>query len=587
MTSNEKSSQTLKRLFSYAKPYRLYLAGALLSALVSVLLSLLLPVFLGKAVDLIVGPGKVDFKGLLRILLYMALFITGSCIFQWTMSYCTSKITYFTVKDLRNGVFEKLNIVPLEVIDKTPHGNIINTMVNDIDAVSDGLLQGLTQLFSGIMTIVGTIGLMLSINLGIGFAVILLTPLSLFVASFISRRTYRKFTEQTEIKGEMGGLIEEMLGNQKLIKAFSYEDRALERFKEVNARLHKCGVMAQFYSSLTNPCTRFVNGVVYACVGILGAFTAIRGRLTVGQLTSFLSYANHANQYTKPFNEISGVITEFQSALASAKRVFALIDLEPETSDKHLLADIEADGSVNLKNVYFSYDKNTRLIEDLNLDVKPGSRIAIVGPTGSGKTTVINLLMRFYDTDKGTIEVSGVDIKKMQRKALRSMYGMVLQDTWLFEGTVRENIAYGKEDATEDEIINAAKAAYAHSFIKRLPNGYDTVITKEGSNLSQGQRQLLCIARVMLIKPPMLILDEATSNIDTRTEIHIQKAFARLMEGRTSFIVAHRLSTIKESDLILVMNQGKIIEQGSHDELLNEGGFYHKLYHSQFHVPQT
>ncbi|CRZ33290.1 ATP-binding cassette subfamily B protein [Herbinix hemicellulosilytica] len=583
MTSKE-SNQTLKRLFSYAKPYRMYLIGALFSALVSVLLSLLLPVFLGKAVDFIAGPGKVDFNGLLRTIAYMALFIAGSCIFQWTMSFCTSKITYFTVKDLRNSVYEKLNIVPLEVIDKTPHGNIINTMVNDIDAVSDGLLQGLTQLFSGIMTIVGTIGLMLSINLGIGFAVILLTPLSLFVASFISRRTYRKFTEQTEIKGEMGGLIEEMLGNQKLIKAFSYEDRALERFKEINARLHKCGVMAQFYSSLTNPCTRFVNGVVYASVGILGAFSAIRGNLSVGQLTSFLAYAN---QYTKPFNEISGVITEFQSALASAKRVFALIDLEPEPSDEGLLSGIQADGRVSLKNVYFSYDKSVKLIEDLNLEVKPGSRIAIVGPTGSGKTTVINLLMRFYDADKGTIEVSGVDIKKMQRKALRNMYGMVLQDTWLFEGTVRENIAYGKEDATEEEIINAAKAAYAHSFIERLPNGYDTVITKEGSNLSQGQRQLLSIARVMLIKPPMLILDEATSNIDTRTEIHIQKAFARLMEGRTSFIVAHRLSTIKESDLILVMNQGRIVEQGSHEELLRKEGFYHKLYYSQFHVTQT
>lgn len=584
MTSYDKSNRILKRLLSYARPYGIYLIGALISALVSVLLSLLIPVYLGKAVDLIAGPGQVDFDGLIKIIIYMALFIGGSCIFQWTMSYCTSKITFFTVKDLRNSVFEKLNFVPLEVIDKTPHGNIINTMVNDIDAVSDGLLQGFTQLFSGIMTIVGTIGLMLRINLGIGFAVILLTPLSLFVASFISRRTYRKFTEQTEIKGEMGSLIEEMLGNQKLIKAFSYEDRALERFKEVNARLHKCGVMAQFYSSLTNPCTRFVNGVVYAAVGILGAFSAIRGGLSVGQLTSFLSYAN---QYTKPFNEISGVITEFQSALASAKRVFALIDLEPEASDEHLSADIEADGRVRLKDVYFSYDKNTKLIEDLNLDVKPGSRIAIVGPTGSGKTTVINLLMRFYDADKGTIEVSGVDIKKMQRKTIRSMYGMVLQDTWLFEGTVRENIAYGKEDATEEEIINAAKAAYAHSFIKRLPDGYDTVITKEGSNLSQGQRQLLSIARVMLIKPPMLILDEATSNIDTRTEIHIQKAFARLMEGRTSFIVAHRLSTIKEADLILVMNQGRIIEKGSHEELLAKEGFYHKLYHSQFHVTQT
>jgi len=584
MTSDEKSSRAvLKRLFSYTKPYGIYLIGALVSAMISVLLSLLIPVFLGKAVDLIVGQGNVNFGGLTRIIIYMALFIGGSSVFQWIMSYCTAKITYYTVKDLRDSVFKKLNLVPLEIIDKTPHGNIINSMINDIDAVSDGLLQGFTQLFSGIMTIIGTIGLMLSINPGMGFAVILLTPLSLFVASFISRRTYRKFTEQTEIKGEMGGLIEELLGNQKLIKTFSYEDRALERFKAVNARLHECGVMAQFYSSLTNPCTRFVNNMVYAAVGILGAFSAIRGKLSVGQLTSFLSYAN---QYTKPFNEITGVITEFQSALASAKRVFNLIDLEPESSDEHLPADIEADGRVRLNDVSFSYDKNTPLIEGLNMDVKPGSRIAIVGPTGSGKTTVINLLMRFYDVDKGTIEVSGVDIKNMQRKTLRSLYGMVLQDTWLFEGTVRENIAYGKEDATEEEIINAAKAAYAHSFVKRLPNGYDTVITKEGSNLSQGQRQLLCIARVMLIKPPMLILDEATSNIDTRTEIHIQKAFAKLMEGRTSFIVAHRLSTIKESDLILVMNQGRIIEQGTHEELLSKEGFYHKLYYSQFHGTQ-
>ena len=585
MTADDKSNRVvLKRLISYAKPYGMYLAGAVISAMISVLLSLLLPVFLGKAVDFIVEPGKVDYDGLIRTIIYMALFICGSSVFQWTMSYCTNKITFYTVKDLRNSVFEKLNIVPLEVIDKTPHGNIINTMVNDIDTVSDGLLQGFTQLFSGIMTIIGTIGLMLSINPGMGFAVILLTPLSLFVASFISRKTYRKFTEQTEIKGEMGGLIEELLGNQKLIKTFSYEDRALERFMEVNERLHECGVMAQFYSSLTNPCTRFVNNMVYAAVGILGAISAIRGRLSVGQLTSFLSYAN---QYTKPFNEITGVITEFQSALASAKRVFDLIDLEPESSDEHLPADILADGRVRLENVYFSYDKNTPLIEDLNLDVKPGSRIAIVGPTGSGKTTVINLLMRFYDIDKGKIEVSGVDINKMQRRTLRSMYGMVLQDTWLFEGTVRENIAYGKEDATEEEIINAAKASYAHSFIKRLPNGYDTVITKEGANLSQGQRQLLSIARVMLIKPPMLILDEATSNIDTRTEIHIQKAFARLMEGRTSFIVAHRLSTIKEADLILVMNQGRIIEQGTHEELLKKKGFYHKLYYSQFNNTQV
>lgn len=584
MTSYDQSNSILRRLFSYAKPYRIYLLGALISATISVTLSLLIPVFVGKAVDYIIEPGNVDFEGILKTIAYLALFIGGSTIFQWFMSYCTNKITFLTIKDLRGRVFNKLSYVPLEKIDQTPHGNIINTMVNDIDTISDGLLQGFTQLFSGVITILGTIGLMLSINLGIGIAVVLLTPLSLFVASFIARRTYRKFTEQTEIKGEMGGLIEEMLGNQKLIKAFSYEDRSMERFKEVNARLYDCGVMAQFYSSLTNPCTRFVNGIVYAAVGILGAFSAIKGKISVGQLTSFLSYAN---QYTKPFNEISGVITELQSALASAKRVFTLIDLEPETSDENLLSDIESDGRVQLKDVSFSYDKNTTLIKGFNLDVKPGSRIAIVGPTGSGKTTVINLLMRFYDVDNGKIEVSGVDIKEMRRKTLRSMYGMVLQETWLFEGTVRENIAYGKEDATEEEIINAAKAAYAHNFIKRLPKGYDTVITRDGGNLSQGQRQLLCIARVMLIKPPMLILDEATSNIDTRTEIHIQKAFAKLMKDRTSFIVAHRLSTIKEADLILVMNQGNIIEHGNHEELLSKKGFYHNLYHSQFNTTQA
>lgn len=584
MTSYDDSNSIIKRLFSYARPYKGFLIGALISAMISVVLSLLIPIYIGKAVDYIIGPGEVDFDGVINKIIYLAIFIGGSATFQWFMSYCTNKITFLTIKDLRSRVFDKLSFIPLNDIDRTPHGNIINTMVNDIDIISDGLLQGFTQLFSGLMTILGTIVFMLSINMGIGIVVVLLTPLSLFVASFIARRTYKKFTEQTQIKGEMGGLIEEMLGNQKVIKAFSYEDRSFERFEEVNARLHEVGVMAQFYSSLTNPSTRFVNGVVYAAVGILGAFSAIAGKLTVGQLTSFLSYAN---QYTKPFNEISGVITELQSALASAKRVFTLIDLEPEPSDEGLLSSVETDGRVKLTDVAFSYTKEKTLIEGFNLDVKPGRRIAIVGPTGSGKTTIINLLMRFYDVDKGRIEVSGVDIQKMQRKTLRSMYGMVLQETWLFEGTVKDNIAYGKEDATEDEIIKAAKASYAHSFIRRLPNGYDTIITQDGGNLSQGQKQLLCIARAMLIKPPMLILDEATSNIDTRTEIHIQKAFAKLMKGRTSFIVAHRLSTIKESDLILVMNQGNVIEQGSHEELLDEKGFYYELYNSQFSTTQA
>lgn len=579
MTSYDDKESILRRLFSYAKPYRRYLFGALISSLISVTLSLLIPIFIGKAIDNIVGPGEVDFDGVLSVIIYLAIFIIGSTIFQWVMSYCTNKITFLTIKDLRSRVFDKLCFISLEKIDNTAHGNIINTMVNDIDTISDGLLQGFTQLFSGVMTILGTIGFMLNINLGIGMMVILLTPLSLFVAAFIAKRTYNKFTEQTRIKGEMGGLIEELLGNQELIKSFSYEDRSIDRFKEVNGRLHECGVRAQFYSSLTNPSTRFVNGIVYAAVGILGAFSAIRGNISVGQLSSFLSYAN---QYTKPFNEISGVITELQSALASAKRAFGVIDLEPESSDEDLLSDLECDGRVRLTDVAFSYQKDTPLIEGFNLNVKPGSRIAIVGPTGSGKTTVINLLMRFYDVDKGSIDVCDVDIKEMKRKTLRSMYGMVLQDTWLFEGTVWENIAYGRTDATKDEIIRAAKASYAHGFIKRLPSGYDTVITQNGGNLSQGQRQLLCIARVMLLKPPMLILDEATSNIDTRTEVHIQKAFSKLMKGRTSFIVAHRLSTIKESDLILVMNQGNIIEQGSHEELLDRKGFYHNLYNSQF-----
>lgn len=583
MNAYGEGNSILRRLFSYAKAYRGYLIAALISSIIGVTLTLLLPIYIGKAVDFIVEPGAVEFQGILNTITYLAVFIVCSAISQWLMSYFTNKITFLTIKDLRSRVFDKLSVLPFEKIDRTPHGNIINTMVNDIDTISDGLLQGFTQLFTGTMTILGTIGFMLSINLGIGILVVVLTPLSLFVASFIARRTYRKFTEQTEIRGEMGGLIEELLGNQKLIKVFSYEDRSCERFEEVNERLHKVGVMAQFYSSLTNPSTRFVNGIVYAAVGILGAFSAIVGRVTIGQLTSFLSYAN---QYTKPFNEISSVITELQSALASAKRVFALIDLESEPSDKNLLAQVETDGRVRLTDVAFSYAKEKPLIEGLNIDVKPGSRIAIVGPTGSGKTTIINLLMRFYDTDQGKIEVSGVDIKEMQRKALRRMYGMVLQDTWLFEGTVSENIAYGKEDATEEEIIEAAKAAYANSFIKRLPNGYDTIITQDGGNLSQGQKQLLSIARVMLLKPPMLILDEATSNIDTRTEINIQKAFSKLMKGRTSFVVAHRLSTIRESDTILVMDQGKIIEQGNHEELLSKEGFYHKLYYSQFRTNQ-
>ncbi len=580
MKTNE-NNETLKRLLAYAKPYRTYILFALLSALISVTLSLLTPILIGKAVDHIIGPGMVDFERIGTILIYLGLTIGGSTVFQWLMAYCTNNITFRTVKDLRTRAFHKINQVPLKYIDETAHGNIINTMVNDIDTISDGLLQGFAQLFTGVVTILGTLVFMLSINVWIGLAVIFLTPLSLFVAAFISKRVYNKFAEQSQIKGEMSGLIEEMLGNQKLVKTFSYEDRAIDRFKEINGRLHGCGVMAQFYSSLTNPCTRFVNGIVYAAVGILGAFAAINLRITVGQLSSFLAYAN---QYTKPFNEISGVITELQSAVASAKRVFNLIDEETESMEEGLRDQMECDGSIVIQDVDFSYNKKDSLIEDMNLEVKPGSRIAIVGPTGSGKTTLINLLMRFYDVDAGKILVSGVDVKEMKRSTLRRLFGMVLQDTWLFHGTVRDNIAYGNEEVSEKEIIAAAKAAHAHSFIKRLPKGYDTLVSEDGGNLSQGQKQLLSIARVMLVKPPMLILDEATSNIDTLTEVNIQKAFDRLMEGRTSFVVAHRLSTVKESDVILVMNNGKIMEQGSHEELLLKNGFYANLYNSQFAV---
>lgn len=568
----------LSRLMKYARPYRIFLLLALVCALISVTLSLLAPILIGNAVDYIIGPKEVDFEGIGRVLVYFSLVIVGSTVFQWLMTYSTNRITFRMVKDLRTQAFQKIAKIPLKYIDETAHGNIINSMVNDIDTISDGLLQGFSQLFTGIVTILGTIVFMLSINVNIGMAVIVLTPLSLFVAAFISKRIYHKFSEQSRIRGEMGGLIEEMLGNQKLVKTFSYEEQAVSRFEEVNARLHECGVKAQFYSSLTNPCTRFVNGIVYVTVGVLGAFSAITGKITIGQLSMFLSYAN---QYTKPFNEISGVITELQSALACAKRVFNLIDVEPESDEQGLTESFHCDGSVMLTNVSFSYNKQTPLIEGFNLEVTPGSKVAIVGPTGCGKTTVINLLMRFYDVDSGAIKVSGENVIKMPRKTLRSMFGMVLQDTWLFHGTVRENIAYGKENATEDEIIAAAKASHAHSFIKRLPNGYDTIISEDGGNLSQGQKQLLSIARVMLIKPPMLILDEATSNIDTRTEIMIQQAFSNLMEGRTSFIVAHRLSTIRESDIILVMNNGKIIEQGNHEELLKKNGFYATLYNSK------
>lgn len=571
----------LKRILEYTKPYLGYMILALLSACISVVFSLLTPVLIGNAIDNIIGVDQVFYNKIFSILIYLFCAIVISAIFQWFMTFCTNKITYNTVKDLRITAFNKLNKVPLRYIDSNSHGNIINSIVNDIDQISDGLIQGFAQLFTGVITILGTLVFMLSINVWIALAVVFLTPLSLFVASYISKHTYVKFKEQSQIRGELTGYIEEMIGNQKIVKTFSHEEESQEQFNIINEKLHECGVMAQFYSSMTNPCTRFVNGIVYAVVGIIGAIRVINGGLTIGQLSCFLSYAN---QYTKPFNEISGVVTELQSAFASAKRVFYIIDQEDEVSDANNMELTDCDGHIVLDHVYFSYKKDVSLIEDLNLNVKPGQTVAIVGPTGCGKSTIINLLMRFYDADKGQILVSGHNIKDMKRSNLRSFYGMVLQETWLFSGTVRDNIAYGKEDATEEEIIEAAKSAHAHSFIKRLPQGYDTIISEDGGNISQGQKQLLCIARVMLTKPPMLILDEATSNIDTRTEIRIQKAFAKMMEGRTSFVVAHRLSTIKEADTILVMKSGKIIEQGNHEELLEKNGFYANLYNSQFAV---
>lgn len=572
--------QVIKRLLKFTKPYIGYLIMALICALFSVTFTLLGPVLIGKGIDLIIGPNNVDFNGILKIIVILMATIILGALFQWLMSLCTNIVTQKTVKDLRIASFNKINEVPLRYIDSNPHGDIINRVVSDIDLISDGLLQGFTQLFTGIVTIIGTLLFMLSINVSIALVVILVTPLSLFVASFIAKKSHNSFKVQSATRGELSGYIEEILGNQKVVKAFSYEDEAEEKFKEINARLYESGVKSQFYSSLTNPSTRFVNGIVYAAVGVIGALLAIKGKLTIGDISCFLSYAN---QYTKPFNEISGVVTELQTAFASAKRVFNLLDELPETpEDKDAISLVKADGYLEINNVNFSYSENKKLIENLNLKVKPGNRIAIVGPTGCGKTTIINLLMRFYDVTSGEIKVDNTNITHLTREGLRRNFGMVLQDTWLYSGTVKENIAYGKVDATDEEIIEAAKAAHAHNFIMRLPNGYDTLINDDGSNISQGQKQLLCIARVMLTKPPMLILDEATSSIDTRTEIYIQKAFDKMMEGRTSFIVAHRLSTIKEADLILVMNAGKIIEQGKHEELLAANGFYANLYNSQF-----
>lgn len=573
---------TLKRILEYIAQYRFGVLTSLFLAAVTVATTLYAPVLIGQGVDLIVAPGQVDFAGLGKILMQMGLVIVITALSQWLMNHINNQITYRVVRDIRTKAFDHLEVLPLKYLDSHPTGDVLSRIIADIDQFSEGLLMGFTQLFSGVITILGTLGFMFYINPWIATVVVLVTPVSLFVASFIAKKTYSMFKLQSETRGEMTSLVEEMLGNQKVVQAFSHEQASQQQFEEINERLRGCSLKAIFFSSITNPATRFVNGLVYASVGITGAFAAVQGLLSVGQLSSFLSYAN---QYTKPFNEISGVVTELQNALASAARVFALMDEEPFPAEPEDAVKLEnVDGSVSIDHVSFSYQKEVPLIEDFYLDVKPGQRIAIAGPTGCGKSTIINLLMRFYDVDHGSIRVMGTDIRQVTRESLRSSYGMVLQETWLKSGTIRENIAYGKPDATMEEIIQAAKEAHAHSFIKRMPNGYDTVISEDGGNLSQGQKQLLCIARVMLCLPPMLILDEATSSIDTRTEIRIQKAFAKMMEGRTSFIVAHRLSTIKEADVILVMQEGHIVEQGSHEELLAKGGFYAKLYQSQFAV---
>ena len=576
----DQQKTTIKKVLDYIQRYWFYLGLSIVLAAVTVALTLYIPILTGRAVDLIITKGQVDFAGILVILKRMAVVIILTAAAQWVMNACNNKITYNVIRDIRKEAFERIEHLPLKYIDSHSYGEVVSRVIADVDQFADGLLMGFTQFFTGIVTILGTLIFMLTISVNITIAVVVITPLSLFVASFIAERTFSMFKLQSETRGEQTAFIEEMVGNQKVVQAFSHEDEALEQFDEINGRLQKYSLRAIFFSSITNPTTRFINSLVYATVGVVGAFLAIKGSITVGQLSSLLSYAN---QYTKPFNEISGVITELQNALACAARVFELIEEpveEPDAADAKVLE--KADGSVELSHVHFSYTPEQKLIEDFNLSVQPGQRVAIVGPTGCGKTTLINLLMRFYDVNSGTICVSGTPINEMTRKSLRSNYGMVLQETWLRSGTIRENITMGKPDATEEEIIAAAKASHAHSFIKRLPKGYDTVISEDGGSLSQGQKQLLCITRVMLCLPPMLILDEATSSIDTRTEIKIQEAFARMMKGRTSFIVAHRLSTIREADIILVMRDGNIVEQGKHEELLEKNGFYAKLYNSQF-----
>ena len=572
---------TLKKVLKRIKRYRLFILFSLLCAVVSVALSLYLPILTGEAIDLLLGPGEVDFSGLWPILLQMGVLIGITALAQWIMNLCNNRVTYCVTRDMRQEAIARIEELPLSYLDAHGTGEIVSRVIADVDQFADGLLMGFTQFFTGVMTILGTLFFMFRVDVVISLVVVCLTPLSLFVAAFIAKRTYSLFREQSEIRGKQTAFVDEMIGNQKVVQAFGRETRAQEQFDEINDELQACSLKAIFYSSITNPATRFVNNLVYAAVCVIGAFSVLRRGISVGQISALLSYAN---QYTKPFNEISGVVTELQNALACAARVFELIEEEPETPDCPDAAVLQPDGSVSLSDVSFSYRPDRKLIEQFNLSVKPGQRVAIVGPTGCGKTTIINLLMRFYDVDAGTIRVAGKDIRNVTRESLRRSYGMVLQDTWLKAGTIRENIAMSKPGATEAEIVAAAKASYAHHFIRQLPKGYDTVITEDGGSLSQGQKQLLCIARVMLNLPPMLILDEATSSIDTRTEMKIQKAFAAMMKGRTSFIVAHRLSTIREADVIIVMKDGHIVEQGSHDALLEKNGFYAALYNSQFAV---
>ena len=580
----EQRKATLTRVLHKIRPYSLFVVCSLIVAAVSVAAQLYIPILCGDAIDLMLGKGNVDFAGVGRIIVEVLVVAVVAAFAQWLLSVCNNRITFSVSRDLRNEALRKIQTLPLSYLDSHPSGDIVSRMVADVDTFADGLLMGFTQLFSGVLTILGTLLFMLSENVVITLVVVCITPLSLLVASFLAKRSYKYFQGQSSVRGEQTALVNEMIEGQKVVQAFGHEAESLDAFDEVNGRLQDVSLKAIFFSSMTNPATRFVNNIVYAGVGLVGALYAVRGGITIGQLSVFLNYAN---QYTKPFNEISGVVTELQNALACAARVFELLDADDQIPEAENAAVLQPDGHVQLEDVSFRYLPDRPLIEGLSLDVKPGQRIAIVGPTGCGKTTLINLLMRFYDVNGGAIKVSGTDIRSVTRASLRGSYGMVLQDTWLRAGTVRENIAYGKPDATLDEVVAAAKAAHADSFIRRLPEGYDTVIAEDGGNISQGQKQLLCIARVMLCLPPMLILDEATSSIDTRTEVRIQKALARMMQGRTSFIVAHRLSTIREADVILVMKDGRIVEQGNHDELLAAGGFYAKLYNSQFEGVET